>query len=290
MQAQQQAMNSSTSDAQPMDIGATHKGKGKYNNKGKGKHNEGKGKTNWHNKGKGYTGYSQQGYKGKGPTPIGHGNPFKGAMQYKGKSKGKGPPPWQSTTMNKGNGKGTVTNVANMGRMPGYTQKYIWLDSVPWGSSPLWFTCAIRSSTSSAESEFYAIGTGATEALHLKNFLGEILHNKISLKMHTDTTLGKSMATRSGVSKRAKHIELKYMFTVHTTPHSRRHSFHTQNQHQTQPSRYTYKIPARRSAAMALACCGHTSARQLRRIQLQQFQTPVVYEHNKCTRICSIFD
>ena len=38
---------------------------------------------------------------------------------------------------------------------------------------------------SSAESEFYAIGTGATEALHLKNFLGEILHNKISLKIHT---------------------------------------------------------------------------------------------------------
>ena len=85
---------------------------------------------------------------------------------------------------------------------------------------------------SSAESEFYAIGTGATEALHLKNFLGEILHNKISLKMHTDSTSGKSMATRSGVSKRAKHIELKYMFTVHTTPHSRRHSVHTQNQHQ----------------------------------------------------------
>ena len=83
MQAQQQAMNSSTNDAQPMDIGATYKGKGKYNNKGKGKYNKGKGKTQWHNKGKGYTGYSQQGYKGKGPTPIGHGNPFKGAMQYK---------------------------------------------------------------------------------------------------------------------------------------------------------------------------------------------------------------
>ena len=33
MQAQQQAMNSSTNHAQPMDIGATYKGKGKYNNK-----------------------------------------------------------------------------------------------------------------------------------------------------------------------------------------------------------------------------------------------------------------
>ena len=37
MQAQQQAMHSSTNDTQPMDIGATCKGKGKYNNKGKGK-------------------------------------------------------------------------------------------------------------------------------------------------------------------------------------------------------------------------------------------------------------
>ena len=33
MQAQQQARNSSTNHAQPMDIGATYKGKGKYNNK-----------------------------------------------------------------------------------------------------------------------------------------------------------------------------------------------------------------------------------------------------------------
>ena len=115
MQAQQQAMNSSTNDAQPMDIGATYKGKGKYNNKGKGKYNKGKGKTQWHNKGKGYTGYSQQGYKGKGPTPIGHGNPFKGAMQYKGKSKGKGPPQWQSTTMNKGKGKGTCYKCGQQG-------------------------------------------------------------------------------------------------------------------------------------------------------------------------------
>ena len=115
MQAQQQAMNSSTNDAQPMDIGATYKGKGKYNNKGKGKYNKGKGKTQWHNKGKGYTGYSQQGYKGKGPTPIGHGNPFKGAMQYKGKSKGKGPPQWQSTTMSKGKGKGTCYKCGQQG-------------------------------------------------------------------------------------------------------------------------------------------------------------------------------
>ena len=75
--------------------------------------------------------------------------------------------------------------------------------------------CRAVVALSSAESEFYAIGTGATEALHLKNFLGEILTNKINLKIHRDSSSGKSMATRIGVSKRAKHIELKYMFIQH---------------------------------------------------------------------------
>ena len=68
---------------------------------------------------------------------------------------------------------------------------------------------------SSAESEFYAIGTGATEALHLKNFLKEILTNKINLKLHTDSTSGKSIAARIGVSRKAKHIDLKFMFIQH---------------------------------------------------------------------------
>ena len=68
---------------------------------------------------------------------------------------------------------------------------------------------------SSAESEFYAIGTRATEALHLKKFHGEVLTNKINLKIHTDSSFGKSKATRIGVSKRAKHIELRYMFIQH---------------------------------------------------------------------------
>ena len=75
--------------------------------------------------------------------------------------------------------------------------------------------CRAVVALSSAESEFYAIGTGATEALHLKNFLGEILTNKINLKMNTDSSSGKSMAACIGVSKRAKHIELKYMFIQH---------------------------------------------------------------------------
>ena len=66
---------------------------------------------------------------------------------------------------------------------------------------------------SSAESELYAIGTGATEALHVKNFLQEATTNtKITARTHTDSTSGKSIATRIGSSKKAKHIELKHLF------------------------------------------------------------------------------
>ena len=116
---------------------------------------------------------------------------------------------------------------------------------------------------SSAESEFYAIGTGATEALHLKNFLGEILTNKINLKMNTDSSSGKSMAACIGVSKRAKRIELKYMFIQHPIP--RWYHRNTQNQNQTQSSWHTDKVCYKRSATMALVPSGHLSARELRR-------------------------
>ena len=66
---------------------------------------------------------------------------------------------------------------------------------------------------SSAESELYAIGTGATEALHVKNFLQEATSNmKITARIHTDSTSGKSIATCIGSSKKVKHIELKHLF------------------------------------------------------------------------------
>ena len=65
---------------------------------------------------------------------------------------------------------------------------------------------------SSAEAEFYAIGTGAQEALYIRNFIMEALNTKrINVRIHTDSSAGKSMA-RQGVPKRAKHIELKFMF------------------------------------------------------------------------------
>ena len=66
---------------------------------------------------------------------------------------------------------------------------------------------------SSAEAEFYAIGTGCQEALFIRNFIKEAFqHNKLNIRIHTDSSAGKSMASRQGVSKKAKHIELKLMF------------------------------------------------------------------------------
>ena len=79
-------------------------------------------------------------------------------------------------------------------------------------------------SAAESESELRAIGTGATEALHLRDFLQEALSNKtVVTRIHTDSTAGKSFATRVG-SKKAKHIELKHFCT---TTGTERHSFHS---------------------------------------------------------------
>ena len=56
---------------------------------------------------------------------------------------------------------------------------------------------------SSAEAELYAINTGATEALHIRSLLTEVLNkNKVNIRIYTDSSSGKSMATRIGSSKK----------------------------------------------------------------------------------------
>ena len=73
---------------------------------------------------------------------------------------------------------------------------------------------------SSAEAELYAINTGATEALHLRNLLMELLNvQKVNIKIHTDSSSGKNMATRIGSSRKAKHIDLKHLFTQQLISH-----------------------------------------------------------------------
>ena len=73
---------------------------------------------------------------------------------------------------------------------------------------------------SSAESELYAICTGVNEGLHIRNFLLETnICSKLNLRIHTDSTAGKSIATRQGTSKQAKHIDLKFLYTKDLIKH-----------------------------------------------------------------------
>ena len=52
---------------------------------------------------------------------------------------------------------------------------------------------------SSAQAELSAINTGATEALHIRSFLTEALNKKkVNTRIYTDSSSGKSMATRIG--------------------------------------------------------------------------------------------
>ena len=66
---------------------------------------------------------------------------------------------------------------------------------------------------SSGEAELCAIGQGVSEALFLRSMLLEAkLAKKINVIAHTDSTAGKSMATRFGTGKKTKHVELRFLY------------------------------------------------------------------------------
>ena len=66
---------------------------------------------------------------------------------------------------------------------------------------------------SSGEAELYAIGGGAADALFLRSLLLESrLIPKVHLFLHTDSTAGKSMASRYGTSRKTGHVQLRYLY------------------------------------------------------------------------------
>ena len=66
---------------------------------------------------------------------------------------------------------------------------------------------------SSGDPELYAIGQGVSEALFVRSMLLESkLAKKVSVIAHTDSTAGKSMATRFGTGKKTKHVELRFLY------------------------------------------------------------------------------
>jgi hypothetical protein len=66
---------------------------------------------------------------------------------------------------------------------------------------------------SSGEAELYAIGLGVSESLYVRTLLLESkLCSKCNITVHTDSTAGKSMASRHGLSRKTKHVQLRFLF------------------------------------------------------------------------------
>ena len=65
---------------------------------------------------------------------------------------------------------------------------------------------------SSGEAELYAI-VGTSESLFIRSLLLEMnIAKRVNIRLHTDPTAGKSMATRFGTSKKTKHVQLRFLF------------------------------------------------------------------------------
>ena len=66
---------------------------------------------------------------------------------------------------------------------------------------------------SSGEAELYALGLGIAESLFLRSLILEAnLATTCKIMIFTDSTAGKSMATRFGTTRKTKHIELRYLY------------------------------------------------------------------------------
>ena len=133
---------------------------------------------------------------------------------------------------------------------------------------------------SSAESEFYTIGTGATEALHLNNFLGEKLHNKINLKVHTDRRQAKAWLHALACPSEPS--------TSSSNTCSYNTSFTTAYFPYTKLTPNTIQLTFLQNMCNEKCCNGTYMLRAFaRQTKLQQFHTPA-YEH-KCAPVSAAY-
>ena len=66
---------------------------------------------------------------------------------------------------------------------------------------------------SSGEAELYAIWSGTSDSPFLRSLVLETnLFSKVNLTVCTDSAAGKSMAGRFGISKKTKHVPLRYSY------------------------------------------------------------------------------
>ena len=72
------------------------------------------------------------------------------------------------------------------------------------------------SALSTAEAELYAMGMAINDALHLKSLLQEMklsqLAKPVELTVCADSSSGKALASKLGLTRKSKHVQLRYMF------------------------------------------------------------------------------
>ena len=71
-------------------------------------------------------------------------------------------------------------------------------------------------SRSRTEAELYAMTQAAVDSLAIKHFIKElksaILSREVKITLKTDSSAGKTMASRLGISRKSKHIELRRLW------------------------------------------------------------------------------
>ena len=69
---------------------------------------------------------------------------------------------------------------------------------------------------SSAEAELYAMGMAIQDALHLQSLLQELkltqLAKPFDLTVYTDSSSGKALASKLGLTRKSKHVQLRFLF------------------------------------------------------------------------------
>ena len=67
-----------------------------------------------------------------------------------------------------------------------------------------------------AEAELYAMGMAVYDSLHLKSFLQEMplsqLAKPVELTVYTDSSSGKALVSKLGLTRKSKHVQLRYLF------------------------------------------------------------------------------
>ena len=93
-------------------------------------------------------------------------------------------------------------------------------DQSLWSNNPLRQQNTVNNCTEQRRSGTIRDQHRSNRSLHISNLLKEALNmKKINIRIRTDSASGKSMATRIGSSKKAKHIELKHLFIQQLVAH-----------------------------------------------------------------------